>query len=279
MASTLQGGMTKKEGESMFAIIKGIKIYFDMFEKKGAPVVLLSHSLGSSHLMWDPQMDALKSYFQILRYDIRGHGESEVAQGPYTMEQLGEEAIGLLDHLGIEQVHWVGMSMGGMIGQAVALNRPSRLKSLVLCDTTAIIPPEAQPVWQERIDQVRQKGMESQLEATMERWFTPFFLNSRPPILSLIRQQFLSTSVEGYVNCIEAIRRLNYLDRLSEIRIPTLILVGEDDPGTPVSASEAIHQRVPNSILKIIPSARHLSNVEQPELFNQHLLEFLKKHA
>jgi 3-oxoadipate enol-lactonase len=270
--------MTKKEGEPMFAIIKGIKIYFEMSEKKGAPVVLLSHSLGSSHLMWDPQMDALKSYFQILRYDIRGHGESEVGQGSYTMEQLGEEAIGLLDHLGIEQVHWVGMSMGGMIGQAVALNRPSRLKSLVLCDTTAIIPPEAQPIWQERIDQVRQKGMESQLEATMERWFTPFFLNSRSPILSLIRKQFLATSVEGYVNCIEAIRRLNYLDRLSEIRIPTLILVGEDDPGTPVSASEAIHQRIPNSTLKIIPSARHLSNVEQPEIFNQHLLEFLKEH-
>lgn len=263
----------------MDANIKGIKIHYEIFERKGAPSVILSHSLGSSMILWDPQMEALKPYFQILRYDIRGHGESEVGQGPFTLEQLGEDAIGLLNHLGIEQVHWIGISMGGMIGQAVALHYPSRLKSLVLCDTAAIIPPEAQPIWQERIDQVREKGMESQLEATMERWFTPSFLATHPPILSRIRNQFLSTSVEGYVNCIEAIRRLNYLNRLSEIQIPTLILVGEDDPGTPVAASEAIHQRIPNSTLRIIPSARHLSNVEQPEIFNQYLLEFLKKHS
>ncbi len=263
----------------MDANIQGIKIHYEIFERIGAPSVILSHSLGSSMILWDPQMEALKPYFQILRYDIRGHGKSEGGRGPFTLEQLGEDAIGLLNHLGIKQVHWIGISMGGMIGQAVALRYPSRLKTLVLCDTAAIIPPEAQSIWQERIDQVRERGMASQLEATMERWFTPSFLATNPPILSKIRSQFLSTSVEGYVNCIEAIRRLNYLNRLSEIRIPTLILVGEDDPGTPVAASEAIHQRIPGSTLRIIPSARHLSNVEQPEIFNQHLLEFLKKYA
>ncbi|MGQ9510221.1 MAG: 3-oxoadipate enol-lactonase [Thermodesulfobacteriota bacterium] len=262
----------------MFAEVNGIRTYFEISGRKEGPVVMLSHSLGSSHLMWNLQREALEPYFQLLRYDIRGHGMSGGGSEPYSLEQLGEDSIGLLDHLGIEQVHWVGISMGGMIGQAIALNHPHRLKSLVLCDTAAIIPQEAQPIWQERIDQVHKKGMDSQLEATMERWFSPSFLKTNPPILSLIQKQFLSTSIEGYVNCIEAIRRLNYLDRLSEIRIPTLILVGEDDPGTPVAASEAIHQRISGSILRIIPSARHLSNVEQPEIFNQHLLSFLKEH-
>jgi 3-oxoadipate enol-lactonase len=166
--------------------------------------------------------------------------------------------------------------MGGMIGQSVALNRPKRLKSLALCDTGAVIAPEAQPIWQERIDAVREKGVESQLEATMERWFTPSFLKQNPPMLGGIRKEFLATPGEGFMGCIEAIRKLNYLDRLSAIKIPTLIMVGEDDPGTPVAASEAMHQRIPNSRMVIIPSARHLSNVEQPEAFNTNLLTFLK---
>jgi 3-oxoadipate enol-lactonase len=182
----------------------------------------------------------------------------------------------LLDALEINKVHWIGLSMGGMIGQAVALNHPDRLKSLVLCDTTAVIPPEAQPIWQERIDAVRGKGIESQMEPTMERYFTQSFLKSNPPMLGTIRKQFLATPAEGYLGCVEAIRRLNFLDRLSKIKIPTLIMVGEDDPGTPISASQAIHQKISNSKLVIIQSARHLPNVEQPDAFNTNLLTLLK---
>jgi 3-oxoadipate enol-lactonase len=192
------------------------------------------------------------------------------------MEMLGEDAIGLLDALGIDKVHWVGLSMGGMIGQSVALNHADRLTRLALCDTAAIIPKEAQPIWQERIDVAREKGMESQVEATMERWFTLSFLSQNSPMLVLIRKQFLATPVEGYISCIQAIRKLNYLERLSEIKMPTLIIVGKDDPGTPVSASEAMHERISNSRLVIIPSARHLTNVEKPEAFAAALLEFLK---
>jgi 3-oxoadipate enol-lactonase len=221
-------------------------------------------------------MKALEPQFQVLRYDIRGHGKSEVPAGPYNLELLGEDAVALLDVLEIEKVHWIGLSMGGMIGQSVALNHPKRLKSLALCDTGAVIAPEAQPIWQERIDAVREKGVESQLEATMERWFTPSFLKQNPPMLGVIRKEFLATPGVGYMGCIEAIRKLNYLDRLSAIKIPTLIMVGEDDPGTPVAVSEAMHQRIPNSRMVIIPSARHLSNVEQPDAFNTNLLTFLK---
>jgi 3-oxoadipate enol-lactonase len=254
----------------------GIQMNYELSGRKDDPVVMLSHSLGSSLVMWNPQMKPLEPHFQVLRYDIRGHGKSEAPPGAYTLEQLGEDAVALLDVLEIEKVHWVGLSMGGMIGQSIALNYPKRLKSLALCDTAAAIAPEAQPIWQERIDAVREKGVASQLEPTMERWFTPSFLKLNPYMLGVIRNEFLATPAQGYLGCIYAIRKLNYLDRLSEIKIPTLIMVGEDDPGTPVSASEAMHQRIPNSKLVIIKSARHLSNVEQPEVFNSNLIKFLE---
>jgi 3-oxoadipate enol-lactonase len=260
----------------MFIKANGIQTNYELSGKKKTSVVILSHSLGCSLSMWDPQVDALVPHFQVLRYDIRGHGRSEATVGPYTPELLAKDAIALLDALKIDKVHWIGLSMGGMIGQAVALNYSDRLKSLVLCDTTAVIPPEAQPLWQERIDAVRGKGIESQMEPTMERYFTRSFLKSNPPTLGAIRKQFLATPAEGYLGCVEAIRRLNFLDRLSKITIPTLIMVGEDDPGTPVSASRAIHEKISSSKLVIIQSARHLPNVEQPGAFNTNLLTFLK---
>jgi 3-oxoadipate enol-lactonase len=253
----------------------GIGMNYELSGRKGAPVVMLSHSLGSSLIMWDPQRKALEPHFRVLRYDIRGHGKSEAPPGAYTLELLSEDAVALLDLLEIEKVHWVGLSMGGMIGQSVALNYPGRLQSLALCDTAAAIAPEAQPIWQERIDAVREKDVASQLAPTMERWFTPSFLNLNPDMLGVIRKEFLATPARGYLGSMYAIRKLNYLDRLSEIKIPTLIMVGEEDLGTPVSASEVMHQAIPNSKLVIIQSARHLSNIEQPEIFNTNLLTFL----
>jgi 3-oxoadipate enol-lactonase len=255
---------------------KGIQTNYELSGKKGAPVVVLSHSLGATLTMWEPQMDSLNPHFQVLRYDMRGHGSSDVTPGPYTLELLAEDVIGLLDALNIDRVHFVGLSIGGMIGQSLALNHANRLRSLALCDTAAVIPAEAQPIWQERIDAAREKGMESSVDQTMERWFTPSFLSMNSPKVVPIRKEFLATRVEGYIGCMEAIRRLNYLDRLSMIKLPTLIMVGEDDPGTPVSASQAIHERISNSKLVILPSARHLCNLEQPEAFNAALVGFLK---
>jgi len=254
----------------------GIRMNYELSGKKGAPVVVLSHSLSCNLLMWNPQIDALNPYFQVLRYDTRGHGATDAPSGSYTLELLAEDVIGLLDALGLGRVHFVGLSMGGMIGQCLVLNHPHRLKSLVLCDTASIVPAEAQPVWEERLDKVRKKGMGALSEETMERWFTPAFLRQNPPMVKLIREQILATPVAGYIGCAEAIRRLNYLDRISGIKIPTLIMVGEDDPGTPVSAAEAMHKRITDSKLVVLPSARHLSNVEQADPFNAALLKFLK---
>jgi 3-oxoadipate enol-lactonase len=271
----LSNGVNGKN-ESIRMKTNTIEIHYELSGKKGAPVVVLSHSLASSLVMWNPQMDALNPYFQALRYDMRGHGKSEVISGPYTLELLADDVIGFLDVLKIDRVHYVGLSVGGMIGQSLALNYAHRLRSLALCDTASIIPQEAQPIWQERIDKALTKGMEAQVDETMERWFTPAFLKQGSPMLDIIRKQILATSAQGYIGCAEAIRKLNYLNRLSEIKIPTLIMVGEDDPGTPVSASKTIHERIANSKLVILPSARHLSNIEQKEAFNTALLTFLK---
>lgn len=258
--------------------INEIHINYETYGGEG-DVIMFSHSLGTNLLMWEPQVNALRDRYKILCFDTRGHGESDVPDGPYTLEGLAEDAIKLLDILGIEKVHWVGLSMGGMIGQAVALNYPERLKTLILCDTAAKVYEEDQPIWQERIDTALQRGMEPLLEPTLERWFTKPFLEKNPPVVDLIRRLFLSTPVKGFVGCAEAIRKLNYLDRLSEIKLPTLIIVGEEDMGTPVEVSELMHQRISGSELVIIPSAAHLSNLEQPEKFNSTLLDFLNKNS
>jgi 3-oxoadipate enol-lactonase len=260
----------------MFIKANGIQMNYEISGKKNAQAVMLSHSLGSSLVMWQSQMEIVEPHFMVLGYDTRGHGKTEAPKSPYTLELLGEDVIGLLGALGIDKVHFVGLSMGGMIGQCLALNHPNRLHSLILCDTSSIVTEEGQPAILERIATARDKGMAALVEPTMERWFTPSFISKNPSSLGIIRKEFLATPVEGYIGCNEAIRRLNYLDRLSGIKLPTLIIVGEEDPGTPVAAAQVIHERIENSKLVIIPSARHLSNVEQPKVFNEALLGFLR---
>ncbi len=263
----------------MVITANGLRINYEISGKEGAPLVVLSHSLGSSLVMWGPQMESLRAHFRVLRYDTRGHGGTDSPAGSYTLEMLGEDAIALLDALKIQRFHFVGLSLGGMIGQYLGLNHPARLRSLVLCSTAASLPPEAQPLWAERIETARVKGLQALVAATLERWFTAPYLQKNPPMLGIIRRQFLETPPEGFIGCCEAIRRLNYADRLPDIKTPTLILVGEDDPGTPVSASQAIREKVPGSKLTILPAAKHLANIEKAEAFNSALISFLRGAA
>ncbi len=253
----------------------GIHMNYELAGKEDAEVVMLGHSLASSLAMWRPQMDVLSRHFRVLSYDTRGHGGTDATAPPYTLSQLGQDAVALLDALGIDIVHWVGLSMGGMIGQYIALNHPGRFRSLSLCDTAAVLPKEADPVWQERIDLACREGVAPLVQPTLERWFTPPYLALNPPMVDIIRRHILATPVNGYIGCSEAIRKLDYLERLSEIKIPTLIMVGEDDPGTPVDAARIMHDRIPQSKLVVLPSAAHLSNIEQTEGFNHALMAFL----
>jgi 3-oxoadipate enol-lactonase len=211
---------------------------------EGAPLVVLSHALGSSGIIWEQQMPALVDGYRVLRYDTRGHGGSDAPAGPYSLDELGDDVIAMLDSLDIERVHWVGLSMGGMVGQNLALRHPERLSALVLCDTTSRIPEEAQPLWDERIALAERSGMEPLCDETMKRWFTPPFLAEDGPELKSIRDQFLDTPTSGYVGCCQAIRELDYTDRLSEIRLPVRLIVGAEDPSAPPEASRTIQQRV-----------------------------------
>jgi len=259
----------------MLIEINGTQINCELSGKKQAPPVVLSHSLACSMVMWRPQLEQLESRFRVLRLDTRGHGGSDAPPGPYTLEQLVGDAIGVLDKLGFDKVRFVGLSMGGMIAQGMALAHPARIERLVLADTAALIPAEAQPVWQERIDAVQKGGMQAVAELTLERWFTPDYLKQNAPRIDEIRQQILATPIAGYIGCSEAIRSLNYLNLLSTIQIPTLIMVGADDPGTPIAAAEAMHAQIRGSELAVIPDAAHLSNIQQAKIFNDHLIAFL----
>ncbi|HEY7651050.1 MAG TPA: 3-oxoadipate enol-lactonase [Methylomirabilota bacterium] len=255
----------------------GIGVNYTLDGPAAAPVVTLSHSLATDLSMWDPQLKALTARYRVLRYDTRGHGGTDAPAGAYTLEQLADDARALLRALGVQRTHWIGLSMGGMIGQALALAAPELFLSLSLCDTSSRIPAEAKPLWQERIKTAETQGMEPLVEPTLGRWFTAPFREQRKDVVDLVRAMIRATPPRGYAGCCHAISALDLTDRLSAIKVPTLIVVGEDDQGTPVAASRAIQAQIGGSQLEILKSAAHLSNMEQPEAFTRAVTSFLSR--
>ncbi len=253
----------------------GITIDYEFFGPEHAPVVVLSHSLGSSSVMWAPQLPLLTEKYRVLCYDTRGHGGTSAPEGAYSLDQLGNDALALMDGMDLAQVHWVGLSMGGMIGQNLALRQNGRFKSLTLCDTSSQIPESARATWDERIAIATAAGMAALADSTMERWFTAPYLADKPSSVESIRAQFLATPPAGFIGCCHALKPLDYLDQLHTIDLPTMIIVGAEDMGTPVAASRDMEARIPNSQLAILPQAAHLANVEQAEPFSRALLDFL----
>jgi 3-oxoadipate enol-lactonase len=244
------------------------------------PWLVFSHSLACDHTMWEPQVAAFARTFNVLRFDTRGHGASSAPVGEYTLEQLADDLKGLLDALKIERCHFVGLSMGGMIGQVAALRFPLRFASLVLADTTSRYPAEMRGVWDERIAAVRTaQGMSAIVPATLERWFTASFRERRPDVVAGIAERIRATPVAGYVGCAHAISRINLTARLPTIACPVLVIVGEEDRGTPPAMAEEIVQAIAGARLQRIPQAAHLSNLEQPEAFNAALGGFLARVA
>ena len=255
----------------------GINIHYSLEGPAEAPVVTLSHSLAANLSMWDPQMSTLLSRYRVLRYDMRGHGRSEVPEGPYSLDQLAEDVRGLLLALGIPRTVFVGLSIGSMIGQVLALKYPEILQGLVLCEASSRSLPEMKPVWDERIRIAHTQGMAAHVETTIERWFTQPFRDRNPRVVDPVRAMIRATPPKGYGGCIHAIQGLDLLDRIDAIRVPTLIIVGEEDPSSPVANSRVIHDRIRGSELVILKSAAHLSNVEQPEAFNRAVMGFLAR--
>ena len=255
----------------------GIAINYTLDGPVNAPVVTLSHSLATTLAMWEPQMQALTARYRVLRYDTRGHGGTDAPAGAYSLDQLAEDARALLGALGVRKTHWVGLSMGGMIGQTLALKAPELFSSLTLCDTSSRIPPEARPVWDERIRTAERQGIEPHVEPTLGRWFTPSFREQRREVVDRVSAMIRGTNPVGYIGCCYALAALDLADRIGAIKLPTLIIVGEDDQGTPVAASRVMHEQIAGSQLVVLKSASHLSNMEQPEAFTRALTEFLAK--
>jgi 3-oxoadipate enol-lactonase len=253
----------------------GISIHYTLEGPATAPVVTMSHSLATDLSMWDPTVPALRDRFRVLRYETRGHGQTDAPKGAYTLDQLADDALGLLKALGIARTHWVGLSMGGMIGQTLALKAPQVFASLSLCDTSSRIPAEAKAAWADRIKTAETEGMEPLVEPTLARWFTEPFRKTRGDVIGNVATMIRNTPPAGYAGCCAAIAQLDLTDKISAIKMPAIAIVGEDDPGTPVAAHKVIHEKIAGSRLEIIPKAAHLANMEQPQAFNKALTSFL----
>jgi 3-oxoadipate enol-lactonase len=242
----------------------------------GAPVVTLTHPLGVTLALWDDHVEALAKSFRVLRYDVRGHGGSEIPPGPYTLEQMAGDLFDLLDSLGIMETHFVGVSMGGLIGMTAALTRPSRIKSLVLCDTTACYGPGVRPMWEDRIRVAESEGMTAALvDRTMAIWFTEAFRARQPDAVERVAAMLRKSDPRGYAAAIRAIGFVDLTERIGAIRCPTLVVVGEQDPGTPPAMARAIHERIAGSQLVVIPGMMHCAVVEDSDRFLAALLGFL----
>lgn len=241
------------------------------------PWVVMSHSIACNLHMWDPQVEVLAKNFKVLRFDTRGHGASSAPEGEYTLEGLADDVKGMLDGLGIANCRWVGLSMGGMIGQTFALRYPGVFTAMVLADTCGRYSPDVWPQWEARIKTAREKGMEPLVEPTISRWFTEAFRASRRDVTDPVAAMIRATPVPGYAGCCYAIPKINLTHRLKEFRCPTLVIVGEQDQATPMEMAREIHGAIPGAQLVTIPSASHLSNLEQPQAFNKALSSFLEK--
>jgi 3-oxoadipate enol-lactonase len=259
----------------MQASVNGIETYYEIHGKEGAPWLAFSHSLACNVRMWDGQIAALKDRFRILAYDTRGHGQSAAPAGAYTLEALADDLRALLSHLDVQRLHFVGLSMGGMIGQTFGLKYPGLFSSLTLADTTSRYPAEAAPQWQQRIRTAESEGMQPLVQPTLERWFTESFRKNHAGEVRKIATVIESTPVAGYAGCCHAIPKINVTARLQEIKCPVLVLCGDKDPGTPPAMAREIHENAPGSKLVMIPDAAHLSNLEQPAAFNRALDDFL----
>jgi 3-oxoadipate enol-lactonase len=255
-----------------FAESNGARLNYRLDGAADAPVLVLSNSLGTNLCMWDPQIPALAAKFRVLRYDTRGHGQSSVTPGPYSMSQLGRDVVGLLDAVGIERAHFCGLSMGGVIGMWLGVYAADRINRLVLCNTAAKIGVAES--WNTRIEMVRTKGMGPVAETQAQRWFTPAFIAKAPDVVAATRQMIENTPAEGYAANCGAIRDMDQRETISRIRARTLVIGGLHDPVISAADLRYLADTIPGTKLVEL-DASHLSNVEAPVEFTKTLLDFL----
>lgn len=249
-----------------------MKINYKLQGTPNSPVLVFSNSLGSDMGMWDELVPYLLPFFRVLQYDTRGHGGSKITPEPYTIELLGNDVIDLLDQLDIQTAYFCGLSMGGLIGQWLGINRPDRIKKLIISNTGAKIGNDER--WNGRIETISKHGMQAIVEDTMERWFTESFRQNHPGRVSETKAMFLRSDVTGYSNCCAAIRDADFREQLQNNTVETLVITGDEDPVTNVEQAEFLANTIPNAQLKIL-HARHLASTELPKEYAEVLIDFL----
>jgi len=256
-----------------FATIQNARSFYRLEGTPGRPVLILSHSIGTDHAMWEPQMADLLRYFQVLRYDTRGHGASDAPAGEYSIGLLGRDVLGLADGFGISRFAFCGLSMGGAIGQWVAANAPDRVTHLVLANTSPQFGPRAN--WDTRMAAVLTGGMSAIVDLAMQRFFSPETLAHKNPYAESIRSTLLGTDPAGYAGCCAALRDTDHTALVAKIKTPTLVIVGDRDVATPWAGhGEILVREIAGARALHLPAA-HLSSIEQPRSFTANLLEFL----
>ena len=241
-----------------------------------APVVMLSPSLGTTLAMWDTLAEKLAGRYRVIRFDTRGHGASPGPAGPYTVSELASDVIALADSLDVDRFAFVGLSLGGAIGQTLAIEYPERLTALVLCCTG---PSFGDPqTWRDRAAQVRADGMGFLVEPTKDRWFTPGFRATNPQDVDLMIDMIANSLPEGYAACCDALAAYDVTEQLGEISAPTRVIAGDQDPVSPPEVAQVLVDRIPHADLVVLDDASHIANIAQPDKFEAAVLEHLEKH-
>ena len=241
-----------------------------------APVLMISNSLGTNLHMWDGQMAAFAKHFRVVRYDSRGHGESTAPPGPYSLDQLGRDAVAILDALDIKKAHWLGLSKGGMVGQWMLTHAPQRIGRAVLANTSAHMGmPDG---WNDRMRIVREQGMAAITDGVIDRWFTKTFQKARPDEIDRIRAMLRATPPQGYMGCMSAIRDMDQREAIRAVTNPVLVIIGSQDPATTPEQGKVIAGNIAGSKTVTLDAA-HLSNVEDADAFTQAVIKFLTAPA
>lgn len=248
------------------------QINYQTFGDAANPALIFSNSLGTNYGMWQKQFNHFKQDYFVICYDTRGHGASSAPQGPYSLDQLGQDVINLLDHLKIEKAAFCGISMGGLTGQWLAINKPERFSHVIVCNTAAKIGQEQ--AWNERATLVRQQGLQPIASTAASRWFTEPFIQSNPTVVENLQNDLEAGSTEGYASCCEALAKADLREQLKDITVPVLVIAGQKDPVTTVSDGQYMVNHIKNSALFVI-NASHISNIECPDEFNQAVQQFI----
>lgn len=242
------------------------EINYQTFGDANKPAIVFSNSLGTKYSMWQPQIDALQNDFFVICYDTRGHGASSAPQGPYSIEQLGQDVSNLLDHLNVKKASFCGISMGGLTGQWLALHKPEYFNHVIVCNTAAKVGQEQ--AWNERAALVREQGLQPIAATAASRWFTERFIQSQAAVVESLSNDLAAGSAEGYASCCEALAKADLREELKNIQVPVLVIAGQQDPVTTVVDGQFMVDRIPNSQLFEI-NASHISNIECPNEFTQ----------